>query len=180
MGTPQLDDLPHYTWDDYQNWKGSWEIINGVAYAMSPAPNIKHQEISQKIAHQLGEALKNCYNCKALLPVDWKINEDTVVQPDNSIVCDDTPQEAFLTKAPQVIFEILSPSTAKKDKTTKFHQYESNGVGYYCIVDPEQELVKIYQLLNSKYNLINQGHTFDIIFDLAECKISFNFNLIWP
>ncbi len=89
MGSPDITDLPHYTWDDYLCWEGEWELIDGIAYAMSPAPSILHQSISQKIAAQFESALSSCKACQALLPVDWKIDDDTVVQTDNLIVCGD-------------------------------------------------------------------------------------------
>jgi|AMFO01.1.fsa_nt_gi hypothetical protein len=50
MGTLRLEDLPHYTWDDYRLWEGRWELIHGVPYAMTPAPSIWHQQVSQNIA----------------------------------------------------------------------------------------------------------------------------------
>ncbi len=83
----QPDDLPHYSYDDYILWEGRWEIISGLPYAMSPAPSIKHQQISSRIAQILEEQLSNCEQCFALLPVDWKITDDTVVQPDNMVIC---------------------------------------------------------------------------------------------
>lgn len=180
MGVPHLEDLPHYTWKDYQAWEGLWEIINGVPYAMTPAPTIKNQRISAKITACLENLLADCDNCVVLLPVDWKISDDTVVQPDNSIVCGASAGSAFLDTAPTVIFEILSSSTEKKDKTTKFHLYESNNVKYYCLVDPEEEEVTVYQLKNNRYQKIAEGHAPLISLDLTVCVIRFNFNKIWP
>ena len=66
-------------------------------------------------------------------------------------------REQYLSRPPTVIFEIFSPSTAKKDRTTKFRLYESNAVNYYCMFDPETEAVEIYQLKNSKYKRVAQG-----------------------
>ena len=118
------EDLPQYCYADYCSWKGDWELIGGIPYAMSPAPLITHQTISNNIAWQLKELLQECTMCQALLPVDWKIDEETVVQPDNLVICDQPENEAYLTKAPILIFEILSKSTAHKDRTTKFNLYE--------------------------------------------------------
>lgn len=178
MGIPNLEDLPHYVWEDYRNWEGRWEIIDGVAYAMSPAPSVRHQEISQKIAQQLGNLLVNCKQCRAILPVDWRIADDIVVQPDNSIVCGFS-QKSYLETPPQVIFEILSPSTAKKDKTTKLHLYEKHKVQYYCIIDPDIEIADIYQLTNGKYQILAKGLDPVVTFELDNCKIDFDFSLIW-
>jgi hypothetical protein len=44
----RIEDLPHYTYDDYVQWEGNWEIINGIPYAMSPAPSKKHQQLRYK------------------------------------------------------------------------------------------------------------------------------------
>jgi len=46
-------ELPHYTYEDYSNWEGRWELIQGIPYAMSPSPSYTHQRISQKIARLL-------------------------------------------------------------------------------------------------------------------------------
>jgi hypothetical protein len=72
--------------DDYQSWEGSWEVINGVPYAMALAPSYRHQYVSQNIAQYLGELLRDCSDCHALLLIDWRIADDTIVQPDNMVV----------------------------------------------------------------------------------------------
>jgi len=87
MHAVDINDLPHYIYNDYKLWKGKWELIYGIPYAMSPSPNFKHQKISNKIAWLLTEKLKNCQYCTALLPFDWKIADDTIVQPDNMVIC---------------------------------------------------------------------------------------------
>ena len=104
MGTPRLEDLPHYTRDDYRPWEGRWELIHGIPYAMTPAPSIKHQSVSSRIDRLLQEALDQCDECRALLPVDWRIDEDTVVQPDNLVICHQE-EKPYLTRAPALVFE---------------------------------------------------------------------------
>ncbi len=181
MGKPSISNLPHYLWKDYLSWEGSWELIDGIPYAMSPAPSLKHQSISQKIATQLELALANCQQCQALLPVDWKIDEDTVVQPDNLIVCGKI-EGNFLTQAPALIVEILSLSTAKKDKTTKFKLYEREGVLFYLIVDPESKGVNIYDLLQGQYvkrlDVSNEKVEFNLRV-AGNCNINLDFSKIW-
>ena len=73
-------------------------------------------------------------------PIDWKINEETTVQPDNLVVCGELEKKAYLNKTPTLIFEILSKSTAHKDRTTKFKLYEQEGVRHYVIVDQMKAL----------------------------------------
>jgi len=103
-----LDYLPYYTYEDYIHWEGKWEVIYGIPYAMSPAPMIRHQDISSKIASSLVDLFENCKKCQALLPVDWKVKNDTIIQPDNLVICDEPTNKAYITKAPKIIFEILS------------------------------------------------------------------------
>ena len=104
MGVLKLEDLPHYTYDDYKNWEGNdWELIYGQAYCMSPAPMLKHQSTSSKIARLLEELFENCEKCHAYMPIDWKIAEDTVVQPDNSVICHEPINEAYITDRKSVV-----------------------------------------------------------------------------
>ncbi|MDD2800522.1 MAG: Uma2 family endonuclease [Methylobacter sp.] len=179
MITPRLEDLPHYSFDDYVQWEGRWELICGVPYAMSPSPSIAHQSISQHIASQLEKALENCRECHALLPVDWKIDEETTVQPDNLVVCGELKNAAYLSKTPTLIFEILSKSTAHKDRTTKFKLYEQEGVQHYVIVDPVENIAKVYRLQDGRYIKTMDASKEMIEFDLGKCSIQFEFAKIW-
>jgi Uma2 family endonuclease len=159
-------------------WEGRWELIRGIPYAMTPAPSIRHQQISQQIAIVLDDALSECKRCLALLPVDWKIDEDTVVQPDNLVICHKAGG-AYLSKAPALIFEILSESTASKDKNTNFHLYEREGVRHYVIVDPREQLAKVYSLHEGKYIKVMDATDESCEFDLGKCLIIFDFSRIW-
>lgn len=179
MSTLNLEDLPHYTYDDYVQWEGRWELIYGVAHAMSPTPGIMHQAISQHIASQLERALDNCQECHALLPVDWKIDEETTVQPDNLVICGELEKTAYLSKTPVLIFEILSKSTAHKDRTTKFKLYEREGVRHYVIVDPNESIAKVYRLQDGRYIKVLDASKDNVEFDLGKCRISFEFAKIW-
>ncbi|MFK5985131.1 MAG: Uma2 family endonuclease [Pseudomonadota bacterium] len=179
MSGIQLKDLPHYTYDDYKLWEGKWEIIYGVPYAMSPAPTIKHQSISNKIARILDEQLDNCDFCQALLPVDWKIADDIVVQADNMVICHQPDNDKYLTKAPEIVFEILSKSTAIKDLNTKFELYQSEGVKYYIIVDQFEDTAKVYQLHQGKLIKMADVSHETINFELSSCLFDFEFKNIW-
>ncbi|MEO6695505.1 MAG: Uma2 family endonuclease [Ignavibacteria bacterium] len=174
--------LPHYTYEDYKNWEGRWELINGIPYAMSPAPRIEHQEVSGRIHFQLLTSLENCRDCKPLLPIDWKIpgdDDDNVLQPDNLVICKDI-KGTFITDAPVMIFEILSPSTALKDRYIKYNIYESNGVKYYIIVDIDSKTADVFELENSSYKKIIEAKNDFVKFELEkDCSIDFNFEKIW-
>ena len=170
--------LPHYTYDDYVQWEGRWELIHGIPHAMSPALSLRHQYVSANIAAALHAALKECSPCRALLPVDWKIRDDLVVQPDNLVVCTDL-NGAYLTEPPAIIFEILSPSTAFKDRNTKFTLYEGQGVAYYCLVDTDKNRVEIYVLRDGVYHKLAEATTETVEFQLDACSFAFDFSAIW-
>lgn len=179
MSVLKQEYLPHYSTQDYATWKGAWELIEGVPYAMGPSPTIIHQSISQKIAYQLSNLLTNCKSCKALLAVDWKINEETIVQPDNLVVCEPVKGQ-YLTKAPKIIFEILSPATAKKDTGIKFDLYQQEGVAYYITVNPDESVAKVYKLSDDG-RLIKKLDAGDdkYLFAIKDCQLKFDFSQIW-
>jgi Uma2 family endonuclease len=145
---------------------------------MSPAPSIQHQTISHNIAVALAKSLEQCEHCQALLPVDWKIDTNTTVQPDNLVVCE-KPEGQYLTKAPELIFEVLSKSTATKDQNTKFRLYEEEGVKYYTIVDPKKQVAYVYHLQNSKFIKLLDATKESCDFNLGKCQITFEFLNIW-
>ena len=179
MGALKEEDLPQYTYEDYKLWKGDWELIYGVPYAMSPAPMIKRQAISNNIARYLSEALEECKTCQALLPVDWKIDNNTIVEPDNLVICHEPQNEAYITQAPKVIFEILSKSTAHKDKNLKYNLYEKEGVNYYIIVNPTDSIATVYKLHEGRYIKVCDAHSNVVDFELDECSFTFDFGKIW-
>lgn len=176
---PTADELPHYLYEDYASWEGDWELIKGIPYAMTPSPTLQHQRISQKIAYQLEKQLTDCPACQAVPAVDWIISDDTVVQPDNLVICHQE-QGDFITQAPVLIFEILSPSTAQKDRVAKFRLYEQEGVHWYCLVDPEHSVAKIYRLEQGKLIKLRDISNESQEFDLIKCRIEFDFSAIWP
>ncbi len=175
----KAEHLPEYTYKNYLLWEGNWEIIHGVPYAMSPGPSIKHQRLNTLITRLLNELMDDCGKCEAIMPVDWKISETTVVQPDVSIICQESGNENYIDFAPTVIFEILSPSTQKKDRTLKYDLYEDEGVKYYVIVSPEDEQVEVFQLNGKAYELKLKTGTEKFVFNLEDCSVEFDFSKIW-
>ena len=146
-----------YTYQDYLNWpeEERWEIIDGEAYCMSPSPTIRHQRISGNLYGFLFEQrhkLKACALFSA--PTDVVFDEFNVVQPDIFIVCDKRKiTENNIQGAPDLIFEIVSKSTAYKDTKIKKDLYERFGVKEYIIVFPELEIVERYILENNRYGI---------------------------
>lgn len=171
--------LPNYTYDDYVQWEGKWELIEGIPFAMSPAPRPKHQWISGNMLSEFRVALKGCKQCKVYDPIDYKISEETVLQPDILVVCGPI-EGAFLDRAPELIVEILSPATTSKDKLYKLNVYQQERIPYYLIVDVDQETVQVFILQDKKYELAAGGHAFEYTFALPEgCLANIDFNEIW-
>jgi Uma2 family endonuclease len=170
--------LPHYTYEDYKHWEGKWELICGIPYSMSPSPAWKHQRVNTNIISQFDQLFKKekC-KCMALMALDWIINDNTVVEPDISVTC--KPIEGkFLTNTPEIIFEILSPSTTLKDKNIKFNIYQSEGVTYYIMVNPTSKSYEIFHLTKGKY-IKESSIKKSFEFKLKNCNIPFDFNTIW-
>ena len=118
-----VDCLKHYTYDDYKLWEGDWELFEGYPVAMSPAPMINHQAISSLFLSELMRSVDDCEKCFVVAEVDWKISDDTVLRPDVVLVCNEE-NDAYLTKAPEIILEVISKSPAKRDENFKFSIYE--------------------------------------------------------
>ena len=159
MATPQRKGQL-CTYLDYLNWPDDekWEIIKGEPYAISPAPSTEHQTILGELFFQFRSYLKD-RTCQVFVaPFDVRIpqqNEDdkdikSVVQPDISIICDRNKIDSKGCKgAPDLIVEIVSSSTFRKDVKDKFFLYESSGVKEYWLVYPNEKTVMIYKLGDS-------------------------------
>lgn len=158
MGLPELKHSG-YTIEDWKTWEGRWELINGVAYDMTPAPNLEHQRISSRLHLAIGNALEDAKRksggdgeCEVFAaPVDVYLG-DAVVQPDLSVVCDPLKKsERGIEGPPDLVVEILSPRTASKDLTRKWWLYEAAGVPEYLIIDPEERVGKLLRLEAGRY-----------------------------
>ena len=146
-----------YSYVDYLTWPEDerWEIIDGIAY-MQAAPSPIHQEISGGLFAQFHNYLsgKTCKVyaapfCVRLVDDDDKKSEDIkkVVEPDISIVCEKSKiDEKGCKGAPDMIVEVMSPSSIKMDRFIKFNSYEKAGVKEYWIVEPEGKLVSVFVL----------------------------------
>ena len=116
-----IKDEQRHSIEDYREWPEDekWEIIHGVAYDMSPAPRIKHQNIVSNFHINLKMHPENpCYT--GIAPTDVVLDEYSVVQPDVFIVCDgEKMTENNVQGAPDLIVEVVSPGTEVKDRREK-------------------------------------------------------------
>ena len=171
--------LPHYTYDDYIHWEGRWELIDGIPYAMSPAPVPKHQIAAGNVHAEFRFALKRCKYCEAIQPLDYKIKEHTVFQPDMLIVCKPI-EKKYLDFPPSLVIEVLSPSSIFIDRHTKFYAYQEQGIPYYLIISPETEETEVYILEEGEYVLKQKGINFQFNFRFDEgCEATIDFAEVW-
>jgi Uma2 family endonuclease len=159
MSTQTAKEAVHYTYEDYLTFPDDLrcEIINGRIYDMTPSPTSRHQRISVEISWLVRSHLKEqAHACQVFhAPLDVVIAEDQVVQPDVFIVCD--PQKikrTHVSGAPDVIFEIASPSTSLKDRREKMELYERSGVAEYFIVDPDAEFIEKFMPRDGRYGRV--------------------------
>ncbi|BDY12667.1 Uma2 family endonuclease [Hydrogenimonas cancrithermarum] len=170
----------HYTRADYARWEGDWELIYGHPYAMSPAPTTTHQGLSLQIAMQLYRKIEEsgCEDCKVFQDVDYEVSEDTVVRPDVLLIC--KPVGEVVNKVPEIIFEIISPATGRRDETIKFELYQKEGVGYYVLVYPDGQVAKVYRCNElGKYVKVGDFDNETIEFETKKCRFDFDFSKIW-
>lgn len=150
-----------YTYGDYLNWpeEERWELIDGVPYAMSPAPPRRHQEILGELYRQFANHLLD-KACKVYLaPFDVRLPEEneedtevkTVVQPDLVVVCDQSKlDERGCKGSPDLVIEVVSPTTLKRDLREKFYLYEKAGIKEYWVVNPTEKNVLVFVLGEDK------------------------------
>ncbi|WP_425806472.1 Uma2 family endonuclease [Desulfitobacterium sp. Sab5] len=155
MSIPQSDKI--YTYADYLTWPEDerWEIIDAAAYRQA-APSPIHQEILGELFaqfhHYLSDKPCKVYSapfCVRLTEGGEEQNEEikNVVEPDITIVYDTSKlDEKGFKGAPDLILEIMSPSSIKMDRFIKFNKYEKAGVQEYWIVEPEGKLVSVFKL----------------------------------
>ena len=171
------DYVPHYTVRDYFKWEGDWELIEGIPYAMAPSPFGKHQRISLLLAKQIEEQIEDCpEGCFVYQELDWIIDEDTVVRPDVLVVCKKVDE--YLKSTPEVVFEIVSKSTAFKDENLKFELYEREKVKYYAIVYPDLKKMRVFKLERNKYEKVFDDETGSFLFQVT-CSFSIDLEKIW-
>ena len=138
-----------YTYSDYLSWPDEerWELIGGLAYNMTPSPSFLHQKITGRFYSRLERALSGGPCVPVIAPTDVVLSDHDVVQPDIFVVCDEKKiTDENIRGAPDVIVEVLSPSTALRDKREKKQLYERYGVKGYIIIDPILQYVERFQL----------------------------------
>lgn len=164
MSMPQGHMKKQSTYADYLQWNEDvrYEAFDGLIVNMTPAPTPKHQMIQVELSVEFGSFLrgKECQLFTAPIDVCLFASKETAhkdiknwVQPDLLIVCDQNKiEEKRIIGAPDLVIEILSPSTARNDRLLKYNKYEEAGVKEYWIVDPLYETVEVFSLKDNAFH----------------------------
>ena len=151
----------HFSYGDYCHWPDDerWELIDGEAFAMAPAPSRLHQELAVELTRQIANQLRD-HPCRVYVaPFDVRLPKGdeadasvaTVVQPDLAVICDPAKlDDKGCRGAPDWIIEILSPYSAAHDQIRKRTLYERHGVREYWLVHPVDRILTIYRLTEDK------------------------------
>lgn len=145
--------LENYTYQDYcdidKSTQERVELISGEIYMMAGA-SASHQDAVGNIFFVLKNISKTKKRClPRIAPFDLKLNVDketSVVQPDVMLFCEDD--------LPCAVFEVLSPSTAYKDKTVKKELYEKSGIREYFLINVNFKIIEKFMLIDEKYRYI--------------------------
>jgi Uma2 family endonuclease len=137
-----------------------WEIIDGVPYNMVPSPSLDHQNIVSNLQGEFYAYLKG-KECRSFvapfdvrLHVEGKSNHEikNVVQPDLTIVCDKSKlDDKGCNGTPDMVIEVLSPATAKRDRSDKLKLYKVTKVKEYWIIDPFNKTVEVNRIQDNVF-----------------------------
>nr|WP_312576998.1 Uma2 family endonuclease [Sedimentibacter sp.] len=148
-----------------------YELIDGIVL-MSPSPSYKHQEIMSRLNLEIGSYLKG-KNCKVFTEVELEFNNNVLI-PDISIICglENTDFQRY-KNAPDIVIEILSPSSQYTDTFTKLYKYELFGVKEYWIANPKIETITVYNFVNkSNIDFTKYENLVSSVFDDLDIDMS--------
>ena len=155
--------LQRYTYGDLMEWDDGirYELYDGIPVAMA-SPSYVHQLIVADLVRQFGDFLigKPCAVYPSPLDVrlfdtddDRPEDSEYVVQPDLMVICDPSKVDQHgVHGAPDLVIEILSPSTRANDRLRKYKLYEQAGVHEYWIVDPDMKVLLAHTLEDGRYH----------------------------
>ena len=163
MALPKFKEEDRFTYADYPTWDDDqrWELIDGEAFCMSPGPSRLHQKWLGELYRQFANYLLGKPCEVYIAPFDVRLQDSLdasddetiiVVQPDLMIICDPGKlDDSGVKGAPDLVIEIISPSTAKRDIKIKFELYQRYGVKEYWIMYPNDRTMLVYRLSDDNH-----------------------------
>ena len=149
--------IPKLTYEEFRQLPDDgkrYELIHGEVHLL-PSPSTRHQFVLQNLNLSLGAyVLENRLGEVWVAPLDVRLSDDTALQPDLIFVSNaraEIIQEDFIAGGPDLVVEILSPSTAAHDRATKLYVYAEAGVPEVWFIDPLVRTVEVLKLQGKKY-----------------------------
>ena len=150
-----------HTYEDYLNTPDDerWELLRGELF-MVPGPNTTHQRITFRLARILGDFVEQRGLGEVFIaPYDVLLSQTNVLQPD--IVFVSREQQSIITEVniqgvPALVVEVISPSTASKDRESKREIYAESGVREYWLVDPDTHTISVLALHGKEFQEAGQ------------------------
>jgi Uma2 family endonuclease len=160
MATPTVERPSPLTYQDYRRLPEDgkrYELMEGELFVVSPAPSTRHQTVSRRLLFALMDALEQSGLAQVFnAPIDLVLSQTTVVQPD-LIVIGSVHASIITDRAiegiPDIVVEILSPSSLDRDQYIKKRLYQQFGVPEYWVVDPEYGFLVVYRLDQGTYGI---------------------------
>ncbi|MDR0503441.1 MAG: Uma2 family endonuclease [Treponema sp.] len=159
LKTDEIDENGRYTYADYLKWEGPqrYQLINGEAYQMA-SPSVAHQALLMGLSLNFGNWLAG-KPCKVFAaPLDVRLfpkkdkSDNTVVQPDLLVVCDNSKLDKdSVNGPPDLVIEIVSPTNTHSELFLKFQYYLKAGVREYWVIDPDKKMVQVHIYENGHY-----------------------------
>ena len=152
MATSPKIEQTNWTVEDYMNLDDDnrYEVLRGTLM-MVPSPNMSHQRVITRLGtlidiHVMENGLGECFDA----PFDVVLSENTVLQPDFTYVTHERLEQLedghTITGAPNLVIEVLSPSTQKRDRHKKRDIYAEAGVEWLILVEPDAHVVEVHKL----------------------------------
>lgn len=154
MIIPSEKSTQRFSWNEYREWpeEERWQLIDGHPFRMSAAPNIRHQRVTGNLYRIIANLLSGKPCVPFIAPTDVVFDDYNIVQPDVLVVCDKGRiTDANIQGAPDLVIEVLSPSSSFMDRKLKLELYERFGVPEYLLVDPMGDLAERYRLVEGRY-----------------------------
>lgn len=154
MGT---EAIPKLTFEQFRQLPEDgkrYELVHGEVH-VTPSPTTRHQMVLLNLAMDLGPyVIKNQLGEVYSAPLDVRLGENTALQPDLIFISNAHAgiiQEDWIAGSPDLVVEVLSPSTAAHDRATKLRIYAETGVAEVWVIDPKARTVEVLKLQGSKY-----------------------------
>ena len=183
MVTMTVEQIGIYTIADLERERGRddglrWELLDGEL-VMTPSPRTVHQAITFRLSVLLAPTMPAGTQFFTA-PLDVRLDERNVLQPDLVLVAEEAIEDEFVSGAPILAVEVLSPSTRRRDLVTKLEILARGGCAHYWVIDPADASVRIWELVRGAYRGIVHAHGDEPVTVTEPVSVTFTVNDLIP